>query len=173
MLSSAINRVVGFISAIIFCAASSTAVAAPVSEQVMLVGSLYKAFAWQALASSDDVFGKPLAQQENAVLRHYFDHDLATLIVNDHRCAVKTGELCNLDFDPIFASQDPGASDLSIRSVSNGIVVVEFTYPGNREKVRLEYRLVKIEGRWRISDIHYPGMSNTSLKQLLARKLAY
>ncbi|MFC3471829.1 YbjP/YqhG family protein [Massilia oculi] len=92
-------------------------------------------------------------------------------MIKDRQCAAKAGGICNLDFDPIFASQDPAAVDLSIRSMPNDIVAVEFTYPAHGERVKLEYRLAKNEGAWRIGDIRYPGMSDTSLKQLLARKL--
>lgn len=91
-------------------------------------------------------------------------------MVQDRQCATTSGEPCNLDFDPIFASQDPAAIDLSIRSVPNDMVAVEFTYPSSGEKVKLEYRLAKSQAGWRIGDIRYPGMSDVSLKQLLARK---
>lgn len=171
MLSTVLNRALCAISfALIFVAPAAAAPRIP-DEQVAIVGSLYKSFAWQVLSSSSSVFGKPLTQQENSVLRHYFDLELASLLVKDGRCAAKTGELCNLDFDPIFASQDPAAADLTISSMPGDIVAVEFTYPSSGGKVRLEYRMARKENGWRIDDISYPGMSDASLKQLLARKL--
>lgn len=170
MLSTARNRLFAALSLILFCMSTATAAPRVADERVAVVGNLYKAFAWQALSSSDDVFGKPLTEQEGAVLLRYFDRELTSLLVDDHRCAVTTGELCNLDFDPIFASQDSAATDLSIRSLANNTVAVEFTYPSSGEKIRLEYRLTKNENGWRIGDILYPGMSKATLKQLLARK---
>ena len=171
MLSTVFNRVLGAIS-LAFVLVTQTGAAPHVpDEKIAIVGSLYKTFAWQILSSSDDVFGKPLVQQEDPVLRRYFDQELTSLLIKDRHCAAKAGGICNLDFDPIFASQDPAAVDLSIRSMSNDIVAVEFTYPANGEKVKLEYRLTKNQGAWRIGDIRYPGMSDASLKQLLARKL--
>lgn len=155
----------------LICTALAAAAPRASDEQVAVVGSLYKSFAWQVLSNSGSVFGKPLTQQEGSVLRHYFDQELASLLVKDHDCAAKTGELCNLDFDPIFTSQDPAAADLTIRSMPRDIVAVEFTYPSSGEKVRLEYRMTRKENSWRIDDIRYPGMSDASLKQLLARKL--
>lgn len=168
MSSTVINRVLAAIFALVIFMSTSIAAPTASNEQVAVVGSLYKAFAWQALSSDDGIFGKSLAQQDNAALRRYFDRELAALLVADQRCVMQSGEVCNLDFDPIFASQDPGAIDLSIRSTAPGIVSVEFTYPGNREKIRLEYRLVKDDGQWRISDISYPGNTNMSLKRMLA-----
>jgi len=170
MLSIALNRVLGALSLIIFCIANVTATPRVADARIHVVSNLYKAYAWQVLSSSHDAFGRPLVEQEASVLRRYFDHDLTSLLIGDQRCIARTGEPCNLDFDPIFASQDPAAADLSIRSMTNGIVAVEFTYPSSGEKVRLEYRLTRSENGWRISDIRYPGMPPATLKQLLARK---
>lgn len=165
------NRLLGAISLAIPILASPDAASRAPDEQLVLVAEIYKAFAWQALSSANDIFGKPLLQQEGPILRRYFDKELASLLVKDRQCAVRTGEICNLDFDPIFASQDPAAADLSIHSAPSDSVLVEFTYPSSGEKIRLEYRLAKSPAGWRVSDIRYPGMSNSSLKQLLARKL--
>lgn len=172
MLAAVRNRVVTALSLILSCMAFATSAPRVSDERVALVGKLYKEFAWQALASSDHVFGKSLAKQDSSVLRRYFDRELALLLVADQRCVARTSEPCNLDFDPIFASQDPAAADLSIRSMGNDIVAVEFTYPSSGEKVRLEYRLTRSENGWRISDIRYPGMPPATLKQLLARQRA-
>lgn len=169
MQSTVLNRIFGVLSLAIFFMVSSAAAPRASDEQIAIIGSLYKAFAWQALSNSNDIFGAPVAQQEGAVLRRYFDQELASLLVKDHQCATASGALCNLDFDPIFASQDPAAADLSIRSAQNNSVVVEFTYPPSGEKVRLEYRLARSQAGWRIVDIRYPGMSGASLKQLLAQ----
>lgn len=171
MQPAVLDRVLGALSLSLLSIAPIMAASSVPDEKIIVVANLYKAFAWQALVSSDDVFGRPLAEQEGSVLRRYFDRELTSLLVDDHRCAVTNGELCNLDFDPIFASQDPAAAALSIRSISNSLVAVEFTSPSSGEKVRLEYRLAKNEHGWRIGDIRYPGMSKATLKQLLARKL--
>jgi len=164
------NRLLGVISLALPILATPAAASRLPDERVVIVRNLYKVVAWQALSNSDNVFGKPLLQQEGSVLRRYFDLELASLLVKDRYCIAQTGEICNLDFDPIFASQDPAAADLSIRSAPNDMVAVEFTYPSSGEKVRLEYRMAKTQAGWRISDIRYPGMSDVTLKQLLARQ---
>ena len=165
------NRLLGVISLALPILASPAAASGLSDERVVIVRDLYKAFAWQVLSNSDNVFGKPLLQEEVSVLRRYFDQELTSLLVKDRKCIAQTGEICNLDFDPIFASQDPAAADLTIRPAPNNMVEVEFIYPSNGEKVRLEYRMVKNQAGWRISDIRYPGLSDATLKQLLARKL--
>lgn len=164
------NRLLGAMSLALYVLVLPAAAEHTPNEQVVIVANLYKAFAWQALSNANDIFGKPLSQQERPILQRYFDEELASLLVEDRQCIGQTGEICNVDFDPIFASQDPAAIALSIRSAPNDIVAVEFTYPSSGEKVRLEYQLAKSQAGWRISDIRYPGMSDASLKQLLARK---
>jgi len=142
------------------------------SQQVAVVGKLYQAYAWELFANSDSPFGKSLVDEGHATLRRYFDPVLASLIVRDRRCAERSGELCNLDFDPIFASQDPGAMDMSIRPATDSIVTVEFTYPGNGERIRLDYHFVRSNGVWRIGDIQYFGSMRTSLRQILSHQIA-
>lgn len=151
----------------------SSCIAAPAAHPAhsTVVAELYKAFAWQAIASARGPFGKPLVEQDRHTLRRYFDPSLATLLLKDRRCVTRTGEVCNLDFDPIFVSQDPSAADLSIEAVDNGVVNVEFVYPPNRQRVQLQYKVVRNGKFWRIHDIRYPGMQQQTLKQLLMREL--
>jgi hypothetical protein len=141
-----------------------------------VVARLYKDFAWQAFVSIDSnkeanaVFGKDLADQPRSVLEQYFDQTLSSLIARDADCAAKTREICKLDFDPIFASQDPSAADLVITSLKRDKVRVEYTHPSSQEKIRLDYQVAKIAGQWRITDITYPSLGGPSLRSLLGGK---
>lgn len=171
MLFTAIKRVIAVIGIAFFTAAPGAAAPSARSAEVAVVAALYKAFSWQAISDADRLFGKQLTQQEEAVLRRYFAPELASLLVEDRRCIDRSGEVCNLDFDPIFASQDLGVADLSIASTGRGIVTVQFTYPSNGEKSRLEYHMLKLGKDWRIDDIRYRGWDNASLKQLLSNKM--
>ena len=173
MLSTVIKRGITIVG--IALLSTNQGFAAPKSsgEEIAVVASLYKAFAWQAISGADAIFGKQLAQQEDPILRRYFDPELASLLIEDQRCIKRTREVCKLGFDPIFASQDLGVSDLSIASQGRGLVSVEFTYPSNGEKARLEYRLVKRGKDWRIGDIRYRQWDNASLKQMLSTKLPH
>lgn len=173
MLCTAIKRFIAFIGIVLFTTAPGAAAPSAQSAEVAVVAALYKAFSWQALSDADELFGKPLTQQEEAVLRRYFAPELASLLVEDRHCIDRSGEVCNLDFDPMFASQDLGIADLSIAATGRGLVTVEFTYPSNGKKNQLEYRMVKRGKDWRIDDIRYRGWDNTSLKHLLSKKVPH
>jgi len=112
----------------------------------------------------------PLDKQSYEVLTKYFDEALSSLFVKNQQCMRKTGEVCSLDFDPIFASQDSAATDLTIKQTNGNTVQVQFIYPSNGQKINLEYKTVKTANGWRISDIVYEGSPKFSLKQLLSGK---
>jgi len=135
-----------------------------------IVYQLYKDYAWEALfEDSGKVAGKPLLSQPRRILARYFDDTLVRLLLKEQAClAQHIGEVCNLDFNPIFASQDPGAAGLKIESSTPAQVEVQFTYPSDRSTVRLVYRMVHTRSGWRIHDIRYPA-SKTSLSALLAQ----
>lgn len=142
-----------------------------------VVARLYKDFAWQAIVSSDQpsestaAFGHTLAAQSESTLNKYFDAGLTSLLVRDAKCVRRTRELCNLEFDPIFASQDSGATDLVVKASGPGQVTVRFKYPSNKQETALLYRVSQIAGQWKISDISYESIGGDSLKTLLMRKL--
>jgi hypothetical protein len=145
--------------ALIFSGASAT-YAAPAAESgpVQVVAQLYRDFAWEAVVHSPDWDGRALLDQPRAVLERYFDSNLATLILRDRECVAQTGEICQLDFSPIWASQDPGASELNVAAgPSPDVVNVRFRYPGDGKKIELSYRMVKTRAGWRIADIHNNG----------------
>lgn len=137
------------------------------------VARLYKDFAWQALVSPGSapeavkVFGQAVSDRPRAVLNRYFDPSLARLLAKDNACVRKTREVCNLDFDPIFGSQDPAVTDLTIKAIRPGQVQVEFKYPSTEQLIRLDYRLRMVGGRWRIADIAYPTIGPRSLRAVL------
>lgn len=123
----------------------------PASAPEGMVFQLYKEYAWEAVLT-----GGPdgLMQQPREVLESYFDTNLASLILKDRACVKKRREICKLDFDPIWASQDPSAGDLNVEKTKNeNIVKVQFRYPSTDERIELLYRLTKTSKGWRISDI--------------------
>lgn len=138
---------------------------------VPVVAQLYKDFGWQAIVGTQDIFGPTLARQNKAVLDRYFDPTLTSLLVRDAQCAARSHEICRLDFDPLFASQDSRATELAIGLLGPGEVAVEFKYPSHQEKVRLEFRLTLIDGQWKIKDIIYRNLKGASLRKILENKL--
>jgi hypothetical protein len=138
-----------------------------------VVAWLYRDFAWEAV-----MFYGPfeeqdsLLEQPSEILERYFSEELTLLILKDRKCVEESGLICRLDFDPIWASQDPGADDLKISPGDDfGAVSVQFIYPSNREKIRLVFKTEKTEKGWRISDIVYERKERTfSLLGILSRQ---
>ena len=136
-----------------------------------LVAKLYKDFAWQALGTTQAIFGKPLQQQDDTVLRRYFDPRLAALIVHDRECVDRRAEVCNMDFDPLFGSQDAAVTDFAIQREDAGRIAVAFTSPSSGEKVRLLFHMRQAGAAWRINDIVYQDLRGASLRKVLSAKL--
>lgn len=115
-----------------------------------IVFKLYRDYAWEAvIAAGYD----GLMQQPPKILKQYFDENLTALILRDRKCSEK-GEICRLDFVPMWASQDPAAVDLTVEKTGKkDIIKVQFRYPSTNEKIELKYRVTKTPNGWRISDI--------------------
>jgi hypothetical protein len=112
---------------------------------------------------------KAVTEQSRAVLGKYFDAPLVALLVKERQCVIKTQEICNLDFDLLYASQDPDAVDLSIEATAANKVIVSFRYPSNEERITIQYLLALARNGPRIADVIYAN--DTSLRKLLMTKL--
>lgn len=143
---------------------------------VAVVVGLYKDFAWSAMFAPDKqvdaIVGPSLMAQSRAVLARYFEPDLTRLLLKDAACwrAGLDGGTCRLDFDLLFASQDPAAGDMSFTSEPGDQVRVSFRYPSNGQKIELRYLMKKTAAGWRIHDIVYLSMNLQSLRALLSGK---
>jgi len=145
------------ISGLILVTSLSTHALAEVSGPVEVVAKLYREYAWEAVIDSPDWDGHRLLEQPRAVLERYFEARLAGLIVRERECAIRTREICALDFSPIWAAQDPGATAMKISpGASPSVVDVHFRYPGDGTKIRLSYRMIRTPAGWRIADIVHP-----------------
>lgn len=170
-----LNVALFVLSCISMLAIPGAVIAGHKETEVSVVARLYKDFAWQAIANTDKktrmAFGDEFSQQSVAILDEYLDPTLAALLVRDAHCAARTHEICNLDFDPLFASQDANASDLAIDLLAPGRVAAAFKYPSNGEAIQLEFKVSNIGGKWRITDIIYQNMEGASLREILTRKM--
>jgi hypothetical protein len=129
---------------------------------------IYRDFSWEAVM---DTTGGALnlIEQPKDILALYFSDEITSLIMKDRECVESSGEICNLNFDPIFCSQDPGAYELKISPVdSSGIVRVQFLYPSNDELIKVSYKIIKTVYGWRIGDVFYSNGS--SLLDILKQK---
>jgi hypothetical protein len=141
---------------------------------ISIVYKLYRDYGWEALFDDTDTadavkfLGKPIARQPKNILVHYFDNNLANLLVQDANCVENNpGEICNLDFDPIFASQDISACNLKISDNYDKTINVEYEYPSNHQKIKIIFVVKKQKTGWRISDINYGD--GYSLKKILSK----
>jgi hypothetical protein len=150
---------------------STGGLAAQSESEAKVVARLYKDYAWQAFSTQKELFGEGLGGASKVTLEKYFAPDLARLLVEDTACEIRTRELCNLDFDLLFDSQDPRISDLEVTKISPGKVRVQFKDPVTDKMTQIEFKLVMASGKWRVTDIIYSGHPQQSLKKILSRPL--
>lgn len=131
-----------------------------------VVVRMYRDYAWEAVIETPLDSSRDLIMQAEPVLSRYFTKELTGLILQDRRCAARTQEICRLDFSPIWASQDPGATAMEIiPGPARDAVTVSYRYPGDNSRVRMVYRLRETGKGWRIADIEYE--SGKSLRSIL------
>ena len=134
-----------------------------------VVAWVYRDFAFSAIMPFYWEDASLIEQSEETLLR-YFTEELTLLIIKDRLCAEETHGICNLDFDPIFAAQDPGVMDLEITPAdTSNTVRVQFTYPGSGQEINLSYEVKKTYRGWRIKDIIYSDGS--ALREILNGQL--
>lgn len=140
---------------------AALSLATALSQPRDVVVQLYREYAWEAMLQ-EPAGRNGLLAQPPAELRRFFDDRLVSLILKDRECEKTTQGVCNLDFDPIWDSQDPAAYDMRIKpATESGIVRVEFLLPGceklpnpgARKKATIDYQVVKTPNGWRIADI--------------------
>lgn len=140
------------------------------SKLEKLVASTYKEYAWTivfapAQASSSAVL---LTQERLAKLKQIFADDLALAIVNDAQCVNRTGEVCSLDFDILFDSQDSDARELLIRPKSNYRVEACFVDQTQKQKC-IEFVGSADKNGMRVYDILY-DQTGRSIRTILKLK---
>jgi hypothetical protein len=95
---------------------------------------------------------KSILEANSKQLEKYFDSNLSRLVSKDIQCSKKQG-VCKLDFDPIYASQDPEIK--SIKMIDNQTTIdVSLFYFGQNCPIKIIYFFDKKEGK--IHDIKYP-----------------
>jgi len=130
-----------------------------------LVSGLYARYAWVAVFSTTPPANAvPVAHASRLELQATFVPDLASAIWKDTQCAAKRREICTLDFDILFDSQDPSASELTVQGNGASEVLACFNVVGGARKCML-FVGAKVNGVARVADIVYSDQR--SLRQLL------
>lgn len=138
-----------------------------VRADVGVVRSLYAEFAGEAVLE-DPTTQTVLLDQSRTVLLRYFTTHLSTLIVRDRECGVRTGEVCHLDFSPIWDSQDPTGATVTLAAAALGTVRASVRYPAGEQRI-LVFQLTQTSSGWRIADVVYANQGQTLLKILEAK----
>lgn len=137
------------------------------SDAPAAVAKLYQEFAAEAVIDTQDYSIQGLFGRPKAALARYLDDRLVALVLADRACSARTQEVCNLDFSPMWDSQDPVGTAIKISALDASRVLVELHGPNQRDR-RLTYRMVKTAAGWRVHDIEYD--SHESLATMLRRK---
>jgi hypothetical protein len=118
-----------------------------------LVRQLYKTYAWEIQDSTTNA-GTPLFAASPTAMRAFLDSGLVAAVMADRACQKRLDGICNLDFDPIWASQDPVGATFTILSTPDPAVVrVELRYPSEPQPIVITYRLRLTRAGWRITDV--------------------
>lgn len=128
---------------------------------------LYRDYSWEAAFDFTDAHAIPFQAQSREVLSRYLTPKLVSLILRDRESAAKTGTVGNLDFSPLWDSQDPVGASVQIRQESPNRVVVLLSDCGERPHRELTYHLIQTKQGWRIADIGF-GSEHPSLLELLS-----
>lgn len=111
---------------------------------------------------------RDLLQMSRGRLLRYFDGRLIDLWIRDRQCVTRTREICNLDFLPLWDSQDPaGVTVRVLAGERQDRIIAELRRPASAEVVRLHFELVHRAKGWRIRDVTKPTV--WSLVELLSR----
>lgn len=129
------------------------------------VRRLYRDFAWEAVLETSA--GRSFVDQPQQRLRSYLSAGLSAALRAERACVARRGEICALDFAPLWGSQDPVAIDLRISAVAGAPsrVLVSFNAVNESHRRELVLHLRRESVGWRVDDIEYPG--GQRLRQLL------
>lgn len=135
-------------------------------EFAAFLSGLYERYAWVVVFALEPPGGKvPLAKASKKELFDVFVPDLALAIWNDTQCAKRHSEICVLDFDLLFDSQDPTARDLVISPGKLDAEAHACFVDAAETRRCLTFSRVTINGVIRIADIRYGG--GQSLRHML------
>jgi hypothetical protein len=139
-----------------------------ISAPESLVVKLYREMAGQAVIGNVELEPLDVFGQSREGMADYLDASLIGLVLADRQCS-RTNGVCNLDFGPIWNSQDPTGTVIEVLTGPDSTrigVQLRHTYDGKLDT--LTYRMVKTRAGWRIHDIEYSD--HTSLATMLRGK---
>jgi len=135
------------------------------SPQVRLVTKLYEDFAFEVVINSPARTRPYFIRSPRATLNRYLMPDLTASLLRNLRMGDKTNEESSLDFGPLWGSQDPMGSWVTISDAKKSDVVeVEITQHGGPDnepnRYSIFYTLKRSKAGWRIDDILYMDLGD-------------
>ena len=105
--------------------------------------------------------GHVFEKQGRKLQQRFFDAKLAALLWKD-LTETPEGELGRIDFDPLYNAQDTQIKNFRVgaATVKGDAAGVPVTFVNFDQKVRIDFRLVRTKGVWKISNIVYGGGSD-------------
>jgi hypothetical protein len=105
--------------------------------------------------------GHLFERQGRKLQLRFFDAKLAALIWKD-LTETPEGEVGHLDFDPLYNAQDTQIKNFRVgaATVKGDAASVPVTFVNFDQKVKIDFRLVRAKGAWKISNIVYGGGSD-------------
>ncbi len=106
-----------------------------------------------------------------SVRKRWFSRKFLAAVVADERAA--KGEVGNIDFDPVTASQDPSVKNLTIsdesKSADNAVVSAEFFSFDEKTSTVVRYFFIREGGGWKLDNMTCVAPSDTkwNLRELL------
>jgi len=151
-----------------FALVAAISIQAPAPGAAAAVAKIYQDFAAEAVIDTQDYTILDLFSRPKAALARYLDDELVALVMADRACSEKKQEVCNLDFAPIWDSQDMVGTTVTIAEGKDpSRVQVELRIAPKTVR-RLTYVMVKTPAGWRVHDIEYD--SHESLVKMLKGK---
>ncbi|HEX8118376.1 MAG TPA: DUF3828 domain-containing protein [Pyrinomonadaceae bacterium] len=101
-------------------------------------------------------YGPVFEKRGRKLQQKFFDEKLAALIWKD-LTRPNQDEVGNLDFDPLFNTQDIKIRNLRVGAgvVKGFTATVPVTFMNYDQRVRIEFRLVNTKQGWKVSNIDY------------------
>lgn len=147
---------------------AATAAAQVPSPSVAAVAKIYQDFAGEAVIDTAELSPLDLFSRPKAAMARYLDDDLIALVLADRECSQRKNEVCNLDFAPIWDSQDMVGVTVKIApGKTPDRVQVALAFPPKDVRT-LTYVMTKTPAGWRVHDIEYG--SHESLVAMLRKK---
>src|SRR5213079_1542291 len=106
MRSMRVTKTVAIAMSVVALASVAAAQPAPAGSALAAVVKLYQDFAAEAVIDSVEYQPADLFGRTKVAMARYLDDELVALVMADRECSARKHEVCNLDFAPIWDSQD-------------------------------------------------------------------